>query len=126
MDWMKLLDPILGAIGVGLAGIITTFLVKLLQAKTGIALDENQQKQAKEIVLGIEEKAIDLLKKQCVKTPGPVKKADAIDQLKVLNPDLTTKEAASQIDRAVGSSPVIGAFQPSCGQDPPIPGLPQA
>jgi len=110
MDWSSIYVPILQALGVGLAGIITGFLVKFLKAKTGIALDEAQQAQAKQIVQGIEDKAIGLLKTGAPKVLGTVKHADAVTQLQTLNPALTQGQAVSQVDRAVGSLPNVGAL----------------
>jgi hypothetical protein len=115
MDWSSILTPILGAFSATLATVITAFLVKFLKAKTGIVLDENQQKQAREIVQGIEEKAISLLKKGGNKTPGPEKFDKAVTHLLTLNPKLTAREAINQVDRAVGSLPNVGAMTtPSC------------
>jgi len=110
MDWTTIATPILQALSGILATVITAFLVKFLKDKTGIALDQNQQKQAKEIVLGIEERAIALLKKdKDNKIPGSVKHADAVKQLETVA-GISKPEAVSQIDRAVGSLPNVGAL----------------
>ena len=57
-----LLTPLLESLGGILATLITGYLVKFLSAKTGIALDANQQAQAKQIVQAVEEKAIAAVK----------------------------------------------------------------
>jgi hypothetical protein len=102
-----LLYPILATV---LTGVVTWAVKKYL----GIELDKNQQAQAKQIIRGVEEKAVALCLKGTGKVPGNLKHDEAVDQLQKLNPGLTTEKAISQIDRAVGSDPVIGAFKPGC------------
>jgi hypothetical protein len=118
MDWTQMLTPILQALSGVLATVITAFLVKFLKDKAGIALDVNQQKQAKEIVLGIEEKAISLIKHKYVAPSGEAKHAEAVDQLRTVS-GLSKVEAVAQVDRAVGSLPNVGALKTSIC-DPPI------
>lgn len=119
-----IMGQIYGAVGFALAGIVTYTIAWALKKYLGIELDKNQQKQAKEVVMGIEEKALALLKQKkatgkaaalLIAVPtGPEKKDEAVEELKILNPDMTTKEAVGQVDRAVGSLPTVGAFQPDC------------
>ena len=104
-----LLTPLLESLGGILATLITGYLVKFLSTKTGIALDANQQAQAKQIVLAVEEKAVALAKSTLQKTSGDQKHAQAVDQLQALNPTMTDSAAISQVNRAVGSLPNVGA-----------------
>ena len=104
-----LLTPLLESLGGILATLITGYLVKFLSAKTGIALDANQQAQAKQIVQAVEEKAIAAVKTCMTKPTGEQKHAQAVTQLQTLNPTMTDSAAISQVDRAVGSLPNVGA-----------------
>lgn len=123
MDLTPILTMTLQALSGVLATIITGFLVKFLKEKTGITLDENQQKQAREIVLSMEEKAIAMLKHKYTAPEGPDKRAYAIDELMKLNPKMSVEAAKMQIDRAVGSLPNVGAFKADECSQPLVVGL---
>ena len=110
MDWTTLATPVLQALSGVLATILTGVAVWAIKKYTGIELDKNQQAQAKQIVMGVEDKALALIKKKCITTPGDVKHADAVEQLQTVT-GLSQPAATSQVDRAVGSLPNVGALK---------------
>ena len=113
MDWTTIATPALQVFSGTLAAILTAVISWALYKYTGIKLDENQQAQAKQIVLGVEDKAISMLKKNQAVPSGAEKHTDAVAQLQVVT-GLSKDAAVSQVDRAVGSLPNVGALVTPC------------
>lgn len=108
MDWTQILAPALGVLSAAIATILAGVGAWALYKFTGIKLDDKQQSQAQQIILGIEEKAMAAIKAGKIKTPGVVKHADAIKQLEAVA-GISTIAAESQVDRAMGVLPTVGA-----------------
>jgi len=113
MGWELFLMPVLQIVAPILATVLTGVASWALYKYTGIKLDQNQQAQAKQIVLGIEEKAISLCKKGFKAPAGEEKHAEAVVQMQTVT-GISQEAAVSQVDRAVGSLPNVGAMQTPC------------
>jgi hypothetical protein len=102
---LKLLEPLIMTIVGALTSWVLVWLKNLIQAKTGIAISDDQFDQAKKAVQQVEEAAMSGI----FLGHGQAKTVEAVGLLQQAVPKLSNEEAQNLVSQAVAVLPNVGA-----------------